>query len=244
MRGFRYVFRGLSDTLNHLLPFTLYSLLWWLSALPVVLSLVAGLWVALAGLIVLIVPVSAATVALFSMADPRRTEGLPDLRAALETARAGARRGWVLGLITVLVIVVLLNNIWYYGSHSSIFAVLIILWLLLLVLTLAIGLSAFALVALADASAGAALKRAALLVAVHPIRAIMIVLLLTLLGFISAGLVVPLIMFAPATLAAVVNRFVLDGLGLPIPDPLAPTEERQQEDLVKKAQKSGRFGRG
>jgi hypothetical protein len=75
VRGFRYVLRGFSDTLDHLLPFTLYSLLWWLSALPIVLGLALGPWFALATAIVLIVPVSAASVALFGRRRARRTCG-------------------------------------------------------------------------------------------------------------------------------------------------------------------------
>jgi hypothetical protein len=59
---------------------------------------------------------------------------------------------------------------------------------------------------------------------------------------IAAGalLVVPLVMFVPALTAAVVNRVVLDGLGLPVLDPLAPTAERRVEEQQQAA--ASRFG--
>jgi hypothetical protein len=52
--------------------------------------------------------------------------------------------------------------------------------------------------------------------------------------------VVPLVMFVPTLTAAVVNRVVLDGLGLPVLDPLAPTAERLVEEQQRAA--ASRFG--
>ena len=56
----------------------------------------------------------------------------------------------------------------------------------------------------------------------------------------GAALVVPLVMLVPALIAAVVNRVVLDGLGLPVLDPLAPTDERLVEEEQRAA--ASRFG--
>jgi hypothetical protein len=47
-------------------------------------------------------------------------------------------------------------------------------------------------------------------------------------------------MFVPALIAAVVNRVVLDGLGSPVLDPLAPTDERLVEEQRRAT--ASRFG--
>ena len=57
---------------------------------------------------------------------------------------------------------------------------------------------------------------------------------------VGAALVVPLVMFVPALIAAVVNRVVLDGLGSPVLDPLAPTDERLVEEQRRAT--ASRFG--
>jgi hypothetical protein len=55
------------------------------------------------------------------------------------------------------------------------------------------------------------------------------IVLMAVVALIAAVLVVPFIMFVPATVAAIFNRFVLAGLRIEIPDPLAPTPERAAE---------------
>jgi hypothetical protein len=219
--GVRLIGRGLSDTLEHLLTFTLYSLAWWVGVL-------------------LVVTAPAATMALFAMTDPRLVIAQPELRDAFRTARAGFRRGWAVALLTIPVPLVLANNLVFYGGRDSLFGWLAPFWLFLFVLALAAALSTFAVAALTDARPLAALRTGALLTAVHPLRAGIVVVLLWFLLAIGGVLVVPLVMFLPATVAATVNRFVLTGLQIDIPDPLKPTDERLQEERVKKSSK--RFG--
>ena len=47
--------------------------------------------------------------------------------------------------------------------------------------------------------------------------------------------VVPIVTLLPAAIAAIVNRFVLVSLGIPIADPLAPTGERQIEEAIEQS---------
>jgi uncharacterized membrane protein YesL len=219
--GVRLIGRGLSDTLEHLLTFTLYSLTWWLG-------------------VFLIVTAPAATMALFTMTDPRLAIAHPELKEAFRTVRQRFRHGWAIALLTVPVPLVLANNLIFYGGSDSFFGWLAPFWLFLLVLSLAATLATFSVAALTDARPLTALKTGALLTAVHPLRAGIVVVLLWILLAIGGALVVPLVMFLPATVTATINRFVLTGLRIDIPDPLKPTEERLREELGKK--RSKRFG--
>lgn len=221
MRALRLIGRGLSDTLEHLLPFTLLTLGWW-----------AG--------VLLVVTAPAATLSLFAMTDPRRAVDRPEWREARDVARRGFRRGWVLALVTVPVLSVLFANLNYYGRGSSRWDLFVPLWLLLMLLALVIALQAFAIAALTDAPALVALRQSALLVALRPVRAIVVAVVLLLVVAAGTALVVPAVMFVPALVAAVVNRVALDGLGLPIADPLAPTAEREAEERARAS--SSRFG--
>jgi uncharacterized membrane protein YesL len=206
----RLVGRGLSDTLEHLLPFALLSLAWWLGVL-------------------LILPAPAATVALLAMTDPRRAVDRPDWREAVSAGRAAFWPAWGLALLTLPVVAVLAANLAYYGARASRWGVLIPLWLILFLLALAITLQAFAVAGLTAQRPLAAAKQAAFLALLRPGRSLALVAVAALFVLLGSALVVPLILIVPALLAAVTARFTLTTLGFPIPDPLAPTEERTAE---------------
>jgi uncharacterized membrane protein YesL len=221
VRTLRLIGRGFSDTLEHLLPFTLLTLAWWLGVL-------------------LVVPAPAVTIALTAMTDPRRAVERPDWRDAWTVARGALRRGWGLALLTVPFVLVLAANLATYGTSESRWSLLAPLWTVLLLLAVAVTLGGFAIAGLTERPALLAAKQAAILVGARPLRALGLSLVTLLLVAVGGALVVPLVLFVPALIAAIVNRLVLDGLGLPVQDPLAPTEERVAEE--RRRADASRFG--
>jgi uncharacterized membrane protein YesL len=221
MRTLRLIGRGLSDTLENLLPFVLLTLAWWVCFF-------------------LVIPAPAATVTLAAMADPRRAVDRPDWREAFRAVRRSLWRGWGVVLPPLPFVTVLLANLSFYGGRTDRWDVLVSLWTLLLVFALAVALYAFAVAGLTDATAWSATKRAGLLVVRRPGQALVVAVMVLFVIAAGAVLVVPLVMFVPALTAAVVNRVVLDGLGLPVLDPLAPTDERLVEEQRRAA--ASRFG--
>jgi hypothetical protein len=110
----------------------------------------------------------------------------------------------------------------------------------LLLLAIFLSASAFSIAALLDQPWRAALAGAATQTASQLPSALAISLLLWPLLVLGGLLVVPIFMFLPATVAAVINRFVLTGRGEAIPEPLAPTDERAREEVI--ARGRSRFG--
>src|SRR5215210_5854305 len=149
MRTLRLIGRGLSDTLESLLPFTLLTLAWWVC-------------------LFLVIPAPAATVTLAAMADPRRAVDRPDWREALGAVRRNLWRGWGVVLPPLPFVAVLLANLSFYGGRTDRWNVLVPLWTVLRVFVLAVALYAFAVAGLTDAPAWSAVKLAGLLVARRP----------------------------------------------------------------------------
>jgi uncharacterized membrane protein YesL len=213
--------RGFADTLDHLLPFTLITLAWWVSVLTVILG-------------------PGGTVALFAATDPRRAVDRPEWQEIVAIARANLLRGWAMALVTGVPLVILIVNLTSYASTESRWRWLMPIWTYLLLFGLLAALYAFAMTPFAELSLRQILRNAALLVAVAPLRAALVALVIGVIISIGSLLVVPLVMFLPALIAAIVNRVVLAGLGIPVVDPLAPTEEREAERRA--AASSSRFG--
>jgi uncharacterized membrane protein YesL len=213
MTGARLVLRGLADTYDHLVYFTLITLFWWLC-------------------VGLILPGPAATIALFTHADPRigTLTDRPSWAETLRLIRANLWRGWRLALITVPVLLLVLYNISFYGRGTSALGLLAPLWLFLLLIGLLITMSACSISALLqEESAKTAAKLAVVLVGARLPRGLLLLLCTSIVVLLGSVLIVPAVMFIPATVAAIVNRFVLTGLRLDIPDPLSPTPERLAE---------------
>ncbi|GIW04110.1 MAG: hypothetical protein KatS3mg059_0730 [Thermomicrobiales bacterium] len=224
MTPIRIVARGLSDTLESLLPYTLASLLWW----PCLLSIIAA---------------PGATLALFRFTDPRSIAASyerPGLRDSITYGVRGLGRAWKLTLLIGVVGGVLVYNLRFYGSHGGRLAVLGPLWLVLLGIWALIGLSAWACAALFELPALPAIRQAAMATLAFLPRGAVVGFLLLILLAVSGLLVVPLVMFMPATVAAISNRLLLANLQIPIPDSLAPTEERRVEEAQRRAAR--RFG--
>jgi hypothetical protein len=222
-RGVRIFFRGLSDTLENLLHFVLTSLLWWLCVCTIVLG-------------------PGAVLALFAAADPRTGSSIDRIgpREFLAATIQQLGRGWKLAIVTAPILALLGYNLWFYGAADSRLSLLVPAWILLLLIASLIATSSFSIAALLDQQLRPTLRLATILTGARIWHALVVGFLLWGLIVVSAFLVVPVFMFLPATIAATINRLVLDGLRIPIVDPLAPTDERRVEELAAKDRK--RFG--
>jgi hypothetical protein len=222
-RGVRIFLRGLSDTLENLLHFVLSSLLWWLCVISIVLG-------------------PGAVLALFKATDPRVGSSFDRLgpRAFVAESSLQWRRGWKLALVTLPIVALLAYNLWFYGAADSRLSLLVPAWVLLLTIAVLITFSAFSIAALLDEPPLSALRIAAIVTGAKIWHGLVVAFLLYGLTVVCVLLVVPVVMFLPATIAATINRLVLRGLGIPVHDPLAPTEERRLEENIAKERK--RFG--
>ena len=222
MRTIKLVGKGFSDTLEHLLPFTVWTVLWWVCLLPIVTA-------------------PGATAALFAVTDPRQATNQPDFRLLFHETRRFIGKGWLLAALPLAVGLLLSWNLWFYVGRDSRFGILVPVWLVFLALTAGVGLSAFAVAALTETPIGDALRTGVALTLSAPFRWLFVAALGYLVLAVGTVLVIPLVMFIPALIAAIVNRLVLDGLGLPVFDPLTPTDERRREETSGKERRS-RFG--
>lgn len=216
MRTLRLIGRGASDTFESLLPFAALSLAWWVC-------------------VALVVPAPAATVALAALTDPRRRVDRPGWRDAVAALGGNLRRGWAVALLTLPFVAVLLANLAAYAGGGSRWALLVPLWSILLVVALAVALGSFSSAGLFGGTAVGSVSIALHVVLRRPLGTVSIVIGICLLAAIGTTLVVPLVLLVPALVAAVTNRFVLDTLDVPVPDPLERTAERQAEDAGHRA---------
>lgn len=223
MRGLRIVLKALSDSFEHLLPFTVASVGWWIG----VVSIIFG---------------PGATLQLFRVADPRILSELerPTMQRGFRWISRQDGRAWLLAAVVVIPVAVLLANLTWSSESNQLWTLLIPVWLILLVSFVLIGLLAFSIVAHFENSAFEALRIAAVLAYGRPSVTIPFLLALTPVVLICVGLIVPIFIILPALIAAAVNRLVFDGLGVTLSDPLAPTDERRIEEL--KAQSKRKFG--
>lgn len=208
---FRPLGRGLRDTLDNLLPFTLASFAWWVSAL-------------------LIVTAPAGTLALFAFADPRRQEDHLRLTRgeALAIVRRELFRAWGMALAVGIPIVVLINNLIAYRDGALRW--FIPFWILLLLLVIGAGGIACSLRAVHEKSIGAALRQSAVLALARSPVLVPLVVALWVIVALGGVLVIPALMFLPALVAVTFNHLVYAELGIAIGDPLDPTAERRAED--------------
>jgi uncharacterized membrane protein YesL len=225
--GWRIALKGLSDTFENLLSFTLASLAWWLGVITLLFA-------------------PAATRALFQAADPRIVSNTdrPSVANAFQRPFAGSGRAWRLALIIGLPVLVLLSNLRFYTSEVNGWSLLIPLWLMVLVTLVVVGLTAFSIESLLGAPLGRSLRMAAVLCFGQPRRVASMLLVAGPVVLLGIVVVVPIATLLPATVAAIINRFVLESLAIPIVDPLTSTGERQIEESIERsrAQAARRFG--
>jgi hypothetical protein len=227
LRPLKIVWRGLSDSLENLLPFFLYSLAWWICVCSIVLA-------------------PGAAIAMAKATDPRVRSGFdrPTFREFLSDAVKEMGRGWRLTAITFPVLGLLALNLWYYGSRENGLAIMAPAWFVLLLIAIAITLTSYSVTGLLDLGTIPALKAGAIVTGARLGYAIVVFLVLALILIVGTVLVLPMLMLLPATAAAIVGRLALNGLRIEVFDPNAPTPERLEEAANEKAQKKGSRLRG
>lgn len=221
MGGLRLIGRGIADVFEHLLPFMLASLLWWLGVL-------------------LIVTAPPATTALFAVTDPRRAIDRPEPRDVLAQFRRQAWSSWKLFLVAGPIIAVLVWDLGFYGGGAGGLAILAPLWLVLLIGACAITIASISALALTESSVSTSFRRGTYVVLSAPFRSVLLLLVSVIYTLIGMVLVVPLVLIVPPLIAATFNRLVLTQLGIAVTDPTAPTEERLLEQEIKRSKKARR----
>ena len=230
MRFLGLIWRGIRDVFEQFVLMVSLSLGWWICALPMVLAFLGLPFL----LFILVAPVLAlvlapATVTLFSLADPRRIVNRPDLSDAVSVFRSSIRRGWLIGLATVPLLLVLVWNILYFGGTTSYLSAFVPLWLIMVVSIFILMLYMFSVAGTMESGLRNAFRGAMYVLVSRPFTGLLLSVLIMIGGIVFAVLVLPMIALGPALLAAVVNRFVLAGLGVEVVDPYAPTTERAVE---------------
>ena len=208
--------RALRDVYVNVAPMFLATVVWWVLLPTVVMIPAATLW-------------------LFSVADPRHGTDTdrPTFRESLATLFRSIGRGWLLALCTVPIVGLMIFNVRYYGSSDSIVGILAPVWVLLVVVGTLWTLTVFALAALREHPVKKTLRIAGQITIYRMFTGLAVV-ILTLVGpFLLLGslgwFTLPLIMTLPVITASALDRFVLNTLNIPIFDPNAPTPERLAE---------------
>jgi uncharacterized membrane protein YesL len=222
--GFRIVLRGLRDTIDHILVFVVATLAFWVGIASIVFA-------------------PTALLALFHVADPRHgiQSEAPTPATTIRYVKEHWLRSWALGLATIPVVALLFyNNMVFYGRRTGTLSALTPLWLVLFVLGLMIALASFSACALLDRPVKASLRLGFLITGKALPRYALVAILVGVLALIGAFLIVPVVLFLPATIAAILNRMMLSVLDIPVPDPNLPTPELLAERAI--SGKPDRFG--
>ncbi len=206
----KLTWRGIRDMFDMFMTLCLFSLLWWLCA-------------------ILIVPMAPATVALFAMADPRRQVSVPEISDGIEVFKSSWKRGWGIWLLTVPFLAMLFWNLTYFSGSSSLLAAMVPLWTVLLVLLWIVTLYAFSMAGTMESGVRNAFRGAMYVMVVRPGVGVILSLFIVLLAITMSVMVIPMLLFGPALIACIVNRFSLTILGEEIIDPSSPTVERAKE---------------
>lgn len=213
MRFLRLVGSGFKDTYNQFLALVLYSVVWWIS-------------------IVLIIPGPPATVALFAMADPRRSTQVPDWEEVRSIFFTSFKRAWFIALLFVPIELILIIDLAFFGGNQGL-GVLTPLWTLMIILVAIVGMFAFSVAGTMESGWKNAYRGAFYLLVTRPFRSFFLILFVFALEFVMLFMVVPFILLGPGLVASIINRFTLAGLKVDVPDPNAPTSEREMEKVEK-----------
>lgn len=231
MRFVSLVWRGIRDVFEQLVFMGALSLGWWVCAAP----LAAGIFLFL--LTPLAVPVTVltaflippATVALFSMADPRRMVNKPDFREALEVFAGAVKQGWAIGAVTVPFLIILIWNVVFFAGRTTLLAAFVPLWIIIFIFLFILMLYMFSLAGTMESRLRNAFRGGMFVLISRPFTAALLSILIIGVGSVFTVLVLPMLLIGPALMAAVINRFVLDALEVEVIDPNAPTHERMYE---------------
>lgn len=231
MRFLRLIWRGVRDVFEQMIFMMGLSLAWWLCLAPLVvgyfMTTLTPILLPVALLTAFLVP--PATVTLFSMADPRRIVNKPDMQEMVSVFATSVRRGWTIALATVPFLLVLAWNIAYFQGASTFLAAFVPLWFIMFVFVFILMLYMFSLAGTMESRLRNAFRGGMFVLVSRPFTGALLSILIMVVAAIFTVLVLPMLLFGPALLAAVINRFVLDALQVDVIDPNAPTSERAFE---------------
>jgi hypothetical protein len=209
-------FRAYRDFYDQIWTMLLYTAMWWLALVTVVLA-------------------PPATLLLFHVADPRKGpwEERITFREAIAYFWQNILRGWKLFAATGLPLALIAFNLQFYGGSDGIVALIAPIWLFLLIGGFAAFCVVFAVGGTTDDPAGTVLKRGLRVTGLR-LPAILLVLMIT---FVLPSILItsviyfltPLVLALPGLLAVAMTRLVLPSIGEAIPEPNKPTEERLHE---------------
>lgn len=231
MRFLSLVWRGIRDVFDQLIFMAGLSLAWWICAAPAVfgfmLFLSAPVLLPLALLTTFLMP--PATVTLFAMADPRRIVNRPDREEMIGVFRSSVKRGWMIGLATVPLLLILAWNIVYFQGTSSFLAAFVPLWAVLIIFVFILSIYMFSLAGTMESEVRNAFRGGMFVLVSRPFTGALLAILIIVVAVVFTLMVLPMLLIGPALLAGVVNRFVLDVLEVEVIDPNSPTVERAYE---------------
>ena len=202
-----------------------YDRIWWM------LLLTAVWWL----LLTTIIFIPTATLLLFKHADPRVGvwDDRPDIRESGQFLWSQLARGWLITLATVPLVGLMAFNMTYYGGGDSSLSFLAPIWLMLLILGITATISIFAVAGVTDLPAREVVVTGARLTAVRLPAALMIVFVTALVPILMITstyyVLLPIAVLIPGLVATAFSKFVLKAMGMQIPEPNKPTEERLHE---------------
>lgn len=207
------------------------SLAWWLCAGLAIYGFVLFLAepILLPVFLLSSIFVPPATMTLFAMSDPRRIVNRPDVAEIWSFFRTSFKRGWLVGLLTVPAMIILTWNIIFFTGATSWLAAFVPLWAIMLIALLIITLYMYSISANLDAGPRDSFRGAMFVLVSRPFSGLVLSLLIFVVGALLSVMVLPMLLFGPAILSSVVNRFVFAGLDIYVVDPNAPTTERDDE---------------
>lgn len=216
MHALRFAFRSYRE---------FYDRIWWM------LLVTAAWWLMLPTIIF----IPSATLLLFRHADPRIGvwDDRPGLRESGQLLWSQLARGWIITLATVPVVALTIFNLVFYGAEAGTLAVLAPVWLVLVVLSIAATLMCFAVAGITDLPAKSAIAVGARLTGVR-LPALLVILFTTVLVPVLAitstyYILLPVGLVIPGLVATALSAFALDAMGIAVPDPNKPTDERLHE---------------
>lgn len=225
------MWRGFRDVFEQMIFMAGLTIGWWLMAAPVVIGvlmfLTAPLLLPLLAVLALFVP--PATVTLFSMADPRRIVSRPEFSDVRDVFLSTFKRGWMIGLATVPVLLILGWNIGYFSGSGSFLAAFVPLWVIMFIFLFILMLYMYSLAGTMESGLRNAFRGGMFVLISRPFTALFLSVLILVFGVIFTVMVIPMFLLGPSLMAAVVNRFVLDTLQVEVIDPNSPTVERAYE---------------